>query len=95
AHLGDAIAGPHKPSFSHAAVGGTRYGSTSMTQTDLEHTQKAMQQQWYDLVMAEQQGSSLDALEYMYDTYILLAEEYNRCYEASQQEHQASLRNVA
>ena len=61
----------------------------------LEHAQKAMQQQWYDLVMAEQQGNSLDVLEHMYDTYILLAEEYNRCYEASQQEHQANLRNVA
>ena len=66
-----------------------------MTQSDLEHAQKAMHQQWYDLVMAEQQGNSLDVLEQMYDTYILLAEEYNRCYEASQQEHQASLKNVA
>jgi len=66
-----------------------------MTQTDLEHAQKAMQQQWYDLVMAEQQGSSLDVLEHMYDTYILLAEEYNRCCEASQQERKANLRNVA
>ena len=66
-----------------------------MTQTDLEHAQKAMQQQWYDLVMAEQQGGSLDVLEHMYDTYILLAEEYNRCYEASQQKSQANLKNVA
>jgi hypothetical protein len=66
-----------------------------MTQSNLEHVQKAMQQQWYDLVMAEQQGSSLDVLEQMYDTYILLAEEYNRCYQASQQEHLANLSNVA
>jgi hypothetical protein len=66
-----------------------------MTQSDLEHAQKAMQQQWYELVMSEQEGSSLDELEHLYDTYILLAEEYNRCFEASQQEHQASLRNVA
>ncbi len=66
-----------------------------MTQSDLEHAQKAMQQQWYSLVMAEQQGSSLDDLEHMYDTYILLAEEYNRCYEAIQQEHKASLKHVA
>jgi hypothetical protein len=63
-----------------------------MTQTDLEHAQKAMQQQWYDLVMAEQQGSTLDVLERMYDNYILLAEEYNRCYEASQKENQPALR---
>jgi hypothetical protein len=62
-----------------------------MAQSDLEHAQKAMQQQWYDLVMAEQQGNSLDVLEHMYDTYILLAEEYNRCYEAYQ-ESQVGLR---
>jgi len=67
----------------------------SMTQTDLEHTQKAMQQQWYDLVMAEQEGSSLDELEHLYDTYILLAEEYNRCYETSQPKQKVNLRNVA
>ena len=66
-----------------------------MTQSELERAQEAMQEQWYDLVMAEQQGSSLDVLEHMYDTYILLAEEYNRCYEASQQAHKAKLRNVA
>ena len=66
-----------------------------MTQSDLERAQKAMQQQWYDLIQAEQQGSPLDVLEHMYDTYILLAEEYNRCYEASQQERQAKLRHVA
>jgi hypothetical protein len=66
-----------------------------MTQSELEHAQKVMQQQWYDLVMAEQQGSSLDVLEHMYDTYILLAEEYIRCYEAFQKERQTSLRNVA
>jgi hypothetical protein len=67
----------------------------SVTQTDLEHAQKAMQQQWYDLIMAEQQGSPLDVLEHMYDTYILLAEEYNRCYETSQKEHKAKLKHVA
>ena len=66
-----------------------------MTQTDLEHAQKAMQQQWYDLVMAEQQGSTLDVLEHMYDTYILLVEEYNRCYEASHKENQPALRTTA
>jgi hypothetical protein len=54
-----------------------------MTLAELERAQKTMQQQWYDLVMAEQQGSSLDVLEHMYDAYILLAEEYNRCCEQS------------
>jgi len=67
----------------------------SVTQTDLEYAQKAMQQQWFDLVMAEQEGSSLDVLEHMYDTYILLAEEYNRCYEASQQVKQPALRTTS
>ena len=66
-----------------------------MTQNDLEHAQKAMQQQWYDLIMAEQQGSSLETLEHMYDTYILLAEEYNRCYEASKQDRSTKLKHVA
>ena len=66
-----------------------------MTQTDLERAQKAMQEQWYDLVMAEQEGSSLDELEHLYDTYILLAEEYNRCYEASQKENQPALRTTS
>jgi hypothetical protein len=32
---------------------------------------------------------SLEVLEQMYDTYILLAEEYNRCSETYQQEYQA------
>ncbi len=66
-----------------------------MTQSELEQAQQAMQQQWYDLIAAEQQGSSLDVLEHMYDTYILLAEEYNRCCESSQQERPSKLKNVA
>jgi len=66
-----------------------------MKQSDLERVEAAMQQQWYDLIAAEQEGSPLDVLEHMYDTYILLAEEYNRCYKASQQERQAQLRHVA
>ncbi len=63
-----------------------------MTLAELEHAEKCMQQQWYDLVMAEQQGNSLEVLEQMYDTYILLAEEYNRRYEVYQQESQVGLR---
>ena len=66
-----------------------------MTQTDLERTQKAMQEQWYDLIAAEQEGSPLDVLERMYDTYILLAEEYNRCFEASQRKRRSKLKHVA
>ena len=63
-----------------------------MTLTELEHAEKCMQQQWHDLVMAEQQGNALEVLEQMYDAYILLAEEYNRCLEAYQQEHQSRWR---
>ncbi len=62
-----------------------------MTLAELERAEKCMQQQWYDLVMAEQQGSSLEVLEQMYDTYILLAEEYNRCCEVYQRETLAGL----
>jgi hypothetical protein len=63
-----------------------------MTLAELERAEKCMRQQWHDLVMAEQQGNSLEVLERMYDAYILLAEEYNRCCEAYQQEHQAGLK---
>ena len=57
-----------------------------MSLTELERAEKCMQQQWYDLVMAEQQGEALDVLEHMYDSYILLAEDYNRCSEELRRE---------
>ncbi len=63
-----------------------------MTLAEIERAEKSMQQQWYDLVVAEQQGDSLEVLEQMYDTYILLAEEYNRCCEAFQRENLAAVR---
>ena len=66
-----------------------------MRQSDLERAQKAMQEQWYDLIAAEQEGSPLDVLEHMYDTYILLAEEYNRCCEAASHREHAKMRHVA
>ena len=59
-----------------------------MTMQELEHVEKNMQQQWHDLVIAEQEGATLETLEQMYDTYILLAEEYNRCSEEYQREQQ-------
>ena len=59
-----------------------------MTLAELEQAEKCMQQQWHDLVTAEQQGNSLEVLEQMYDTYILLAEEYNRCCETYHRENQ-------
>jgi len=60
-----------------------------MTSTELEYAEKRMQQKWYDLVMAEQQGGSVPVLERMYNAYILAVEEYNRCsaeYQRQQQE---------
>lgn len=57
-----------------------------MTLAELEYAENRMQQQWHDLVMAEQEGASLQALEQMYDSYILYLEEYNRCSETYQRE---------
>jgi uncharacterized protein YqgQ len=57
-----------------------------MTLAELEYAEKRVQQQWHDLVMAEQEGASLQELEQMYDSYILFLEEYNRCSEAYQRE---------
>ncbi len=57
-----------------------------MTLRELEQAERSMQQQWHDLVMAEQQGEPLDTLEQMYDSYILLAEEYNRCHDAYEEQ---------
>lgn len=57
-----------------------------MTGTQVENAEQRMQQQWHDLVMAEQAGAPLEVLEQMYDRYILLAEEFNACSAASQQQ---------
>ena len=55
-----------------------------MTLAQLEHTQKRMQQKWYELAMAEQSGVAVAVLERMYNAYILAVEEYNRCATAYQ-----------
>lgn len=59
-----------------------------MTFAELENAEQRMQQQWYDLVMAEQEGEPLEVLEQLYDSYILLVEEYNRCSDEYQEERQ-------
>ena len=59
-----------------------------MTMQELEQVEKNMQRQWHDLVTAEQEGAALETIEQMYDTYILLAEEYNRCSEEYRREQQ-------
>jgi hypothetical protein len=64
-----------------------------MTVTQVEHAGQRMQQQWHDLVMAEQAGAPLEVLEHMYDLYILLVEEYNACsatYQQQQERRQTS-----
>lgn len=60
-----------------------------MTLAQVEYAEQRMQQQWHDLVMAEQAGASLEELEQMYDLYILLAQEYNACSEAYQRQRQS------
>ena len=50
-----------------------------MTSSELERAETRMRQKWYDLVMAEQQGASTQALERMYNLYMLAVEEYNHC----------------
>jgi hypothetical protein len=50
-----------------------------MKPTKLEYADQRMRQKWHDLVMAEQQGASMQQLERMYNAYILAVEEYNRC----------------
>jgi hypothetical protein len=45
-----------------------------MTLAELENAEQRMQRQWYDLVMAEQEGEPLEVLEQLYDSYILLVE---------------------
>ncbi len=49
-----------------------------MPVTPLENAEQRMQQRWYDLVMAEQQGASTQVLERMYNAYIKAVDEYNR-----------------
>lgn len=59
-----------------------------MTEAQVEIAEQRMQQQWHDLVMAEQTGQTLEVLEQMYDNYILLAEAYNVCMEEYQRQRQ-------
>jgi hypothetical protein len=44
-----------------------------------ESNKQRVQQEWYALVSAEQQGASIQVLERLYASYILAVEEYNRC----------------
>ncbi|MGB8348452.1 MAG: hypothetical protein WCD86_26460 [Ktedonobacteraceae bacterium] len=55
-----------------------------MSRAQLEHAEERMQQKWYDLVMAEQRGTPTQALERLYNAYMLAVEEYNCCQETTQ-----------
>ncbi len=49
-----------------------------MTPAELACAERRTEQKWYELVMAEQQGASRQALECLYGQYMLAVEEYNR-----------------
>lgn len=66
-----------------------------MTLAQVEYAEQRMQQQWHDLVMAEEAGASLEELEQMYDLYILLAQEYNACSEAYQRQRQSRRKSAS
>ena len=55
--------------------------------TELEYAEKRMQQKWYDLVLAEQQGSPVQTLERLYTSYVLAVEVYNRSLQEQQAQH--------
>jgi len=59
-----------------------------MTFAQVEYAEQRMQQQWHNLVMAEQAGEPQGVLEQMYDLYILMAEAYNACVEKYQIQRQ-------
>jgi hypothetical protein len=51
----------------------------STVSRELEFAERRMQQKWYELAMAEQQGAAVQVLERMYNSYVLAVEVYNRC----------------
>ena len=59
-----------------------------MTLAQVGYREQQMQQQWHDLVMAEQAGQEPEILEHMYNVYLQLAEEYNAWTDADQRQRQ-------
>jgi hypothetical protein len=59
-----------------------------MTLAQVEYAEQRMQQQWHDLVMAEQAGKPSEILEQMYTVYILLAERFNATTDEYQRQRQ-------
>jgi hypothetical protein len=58
---------------------------------ELEYVEKRMRQKWYELVMAEQRGASLQSLERLYNAYMLAVEEYNHRLQAEEEHEQPRL----
>ena len=59
-----------------------------MTFAQVQYAEQRMQQQWHNLVMAEQTGEPQEVLQQMYDLYIEMAEAYNACVEKYQIQRQ-------
>ncbi len=59
-----------------------------MASKKLEPAERRMQQKWYDLVTAEQQGATAQMLERLYTAYMLTVEQYNRCVEEDHRDTQ-------
>ncbi len=57
-----------------------------MTATELAAAEKRLQQKWYDLIAAEQNGAEVPVLERLHNAYMLAVEEYNRCLAIYQRE---------
>jgi hypothetical protein len=49
-----------------------------MTEIERTYAEQRMQQKWYELVLAEQQGASQQQLERLYNSYMLAVEDYNQ-----------------
>lgn len=57
---------------------------------DTSSVEQRIEQCWYDLIVMEQQGASSDTLEYLYQRYLQLVEEKNRCPDGQKQEARSS-----
>ncbi|GCE26869.1 hypothetical protein KDA_23530 [Dictyobacter alpinus] len=49
-----------------------------MTPAELERAHQSIEQKWYELVQAEQQGASVQDLERKYEKYLRAVDDYNR-----------------
>ncbi len=52
--------------------------------TECEYAEQRVQQKWYELVMAEEQGMPVQGLERFYQAYLRAVEDYHRCLQCEQ-----------